>query len=91
MVLKSRVARLGFQPIHTSEDDNIAADRNGSKWPITSILGVMGMASTEGYSDYLRYWEVRRPNKHSARSQAVAVLPIGARGGPPHHSATAKQ
>jgi len=49
------------------------------------------MAAIEGQPDHRRYREVRQPTTRSVKSQVIADLPIGARGGLRHHRGTANE
>jgi hypothetical protein len=92
-MIQADVASLNFAP-----EVLIAFDETHSKpiiacllMAITSIPRLIGVAAIEGKPDHLPDWEVRRSDGRSARSPAITVLPVGALGGPPYHSATAKK
>jgi hypothetical protein len=67
------------------------AFRRDRFWPIPTIPGSIVRAAIGGNRAHPAKSGRQPPMRRSARSQGVAVLLIGARRGPRHHSATAKQ
>jgi hypothetical protein len=60
-------------------------------WHITSIPGLIETAAIEGKPDYPAKSGSQAHMRRNAKSQAVADLPIGARGGRRHHRGTANE
>ena len=81
----------GLSPGHWQKIVASAPIANVRMWHITSMPGLIGTAAIEGRPDHPAISERHPPTGHSAKSQAVSVLPIGARGGPRHHRGTANE
>jgi hypothetical protein len=76
---------------HEAAAERLGCQPRRSQWPTTSIPGLIERTANGGQPDHPARSRRRPPVSRSARSWAGADLPIEARSGQPHHSATAKQ
>src|SRR5258705_1800990 len=79
------MSQLSASPASTA-----SAHAIGGRTMTFAVSAVSAMAGPVNLRSF-RYGQPKTICKRSAKSQAVRDLPVGAYGGPRHHSATAKQ